>query len=33
MLDYNGDANLRKKLAQWEGYYSFLRPHSAHMPY
>lgn len=25
------DVNLRKKLAQWEDYYNFLRPHSAHM--
>jgi len=31
MLDYKGDFNLRKKLAQWEDYYNFLRPHSAHM--
>ena len=30
MLDYKGDVNLRKKLAQWEDYYNFLRPHSAH---
>jgi len=31
MLDYKGDVNLRKKLAQWEDYYNFLRPHTAHM--
>ena len=31
MLDYKDDINLRKKLAQWEYYYNFLRPHSAHM--
>ena len=29
MLDYAGDVNLREKLAQWESYYNFLRPHSA----
>ena len=27
MLDYKGDVDLRKKLAQWEDYYNFLRPH------
>ena len=31
ILEYTGDVNLRKKLAQWEDYYNFLRPHSAHM--
>lgn len=31
ILDYTGDVDLRKKLAQWEDYYNFLRPHSAHM--
>jgi len=31
VLDYTGDVDLRKKLAQWEDYYNFLRPHSAHM--
>ena len=31
ILDFTGDVNLRKKLAQWEDYYNFLRPHSAHM--
>lgn len=30
MLDYDGDVNLREKLAQWECYYNFLRPHCAH---
>jgi len=30
VLDYTGDVNLRKKLAQWEDYYNFLRPHAAH---
>ena len=30
VLDYTGDVNLRKKLAQWEDYYNYLRPHSAH---
>jgi len=31
VLDYTGDVDLRKKLARWEDYYNFLRPHSAHM--
>ena len=31
ILDYKDDVNLREKLAQWESYYNFLRPHSAHM--
>lgn len=30
-LGYKGDVNLRKKLAQWEDYYNFLRPHSAYL--
>lgn len=30
VLDYKGDVGLRKKLTQWEDYYNFLRPHSAH---
>ena len=30
MLDDEGDVNLREKLAQWESYYNFLRPNSAH---
>jgi len=29
-MDYRGDVDLRKKLGQWEDYYNFLRPHSAH---
>jgi len=24
------EVDLRKKLAQWEDYYNFLRPHTAH---
>ena len=31
MLDDDGDVHLRQKLGQWEDYYNFLRPHSAHM--
>jgi transposase InsO family protein len=31
LLEYDGDVDLRQKLAQWEDYYNFLRPHSAHM--
>jgi transposase InsO family protein len=31
MLDYTDDVDLHKKLAQWEDYYNFLRPHAAHM--
>ena len=30
LLDYKGDVDLRFKLAQWEDYYNFIRPHSAH---
>ena len=30
MLDDDGDVHLRQKLGQWEDYYNFLRPHSAH---
>ena len=30
MLDYDGDVDLRQKLGQWEDYYNYLRPHSAH---
>ena len=30
LLDYKGDVDLRQKLAQWEDYYNFLRPHAAH---
>lgn len=31
MLEYVDDVDLNKKLAQWEDYYNFLRPHAAHM--
>lgn len=31
VLDYIDDVDLRRKLQQWEDYYNFLRPHSAHM--
>ncbi len=31
MSDLINDADLHKKLAQWEDYYNFLRPHAAHM--
>jgi transposase InsO family protein len=31
LLDYKDDVDLRLKLAQWEDYYNFLRPHSAHL--
>jgi transposase InsO family protein len=30
LLDYNGDVDLGKKLAQWERFYNFARPHGAH---
>lgn len=30
LLDYKGDVDLSKKLQQWEDYYNFYRPHSAH---
>jgi len=30
VLDYTGDTDLQKKLAQWEDYYNFLRPHFSH---
>jgi transposase InsO family protein len=26
-LEYTDDADLNKKLAEWENYYSFHRPH------
>lgn len=29
-LDYVDDVDLNQKLAQWESYYNFLRPHAAH---
>ena len=31
ILEYTGDVTLQKKLAQWEDYYNFLSPHSAHI--
>jgi len=36
LLDYVDDVDLRKKLAEWEAFYNFHRPHSAHagkLPY
>jgi len=30
MYDYKGDVDLEFKLAQWEDYYNFLRPHMSH---
>lgn len=30
LLDYVGDVYLKKKLAEWEAFYNFHRPHSAH---
>lgn len=30
LLDYVDDVDLRKKLAEWEAFYNFHRPHSAH---
>ena len=30
VLDYVGNVNLIKKLKDWENYYNYLRPHSAH---
>ncbi len=30
LIDYNDDIDLRRKLVQWEDYYNFIRPHSAH---
>ena len=29
-LEYVDDVDLNQKLAQWESYYNFLRPHTAH---
>tara|TARA_R110001632_G_scaffold82802_2_gene183615 strand:- start:28876 stop:29370 length:495 start_codon:yes stop_codon:yes gene_type:complete len=29
-LEYVDDVDLNKKLPQWESYYNFLRPHTAH---
>jgi transposase InsO family protein len=30
LLEYKGDVDLNKKLAEWENFYNFSRPHSAH---
>ena len=30
-LEYKDDVDLVKKLGQWESYYNYLRPHTAHM--
>jgi transposase InsO family protein len=30
LLNYKGDVDLLEKLQQWENYYNFYRPHSAH---
>ncbi|WP_155067216.1 integrase core domain-containing protein [Piscirickettsia salmonis] len=30
VIDYNGDVDLHDKLAEWEAFYNFQRPHSAH---
>jgi transposase InsO family protein len=30
-LEYKDDVDLVNKLAQWESYYNYLRPHDAHM--
>jgi transposase InsO family protein len=29
LLDYTDDVNLKSKLAQWEQFYNFSRPHGA----
>ena len=29
MLTYTDDVNLNKKLAEWERFYNFSRPHGA----
>lgn len=31
LLEYTDDVDLKKKLNQWEDYYNFIRPHSAHL--
>jgi hypothetical protein len=28
---YTGDIDLRAKMAQWEDYYNYLRPHATHL--
>lgn len=30
LLDYKNDVDLEKKLAEWENFYNFARPHGAH---
>jgi transposase InsO family protein len=30
LLSYKDDVDLNQKLDQWEKYYNFYRPHSAH---
>jgi len=30
-LEYKDDVDLNEKLNQWESYYNFIRPHTAHM--
>jgi len=30
LLDYQDDVDLHKKLADWEAFYNFHRPHFAH---
>ena len=30
LLSYNGDVDLEVKLAEWENFYNFARPHGAH---
>ncbi len=30
LLNYKGDVDLREKLAEWEAFYNFARPHGAH---
>jgi transposase InsO family protein len=29
LLTYKGDVDLQKKLAEWENFYNFQRPHGA----
>ncbi len=30
LLDYRDDVDLEKKLAEWENFYHFARPHGVH---
>ena len=30
LLDYTDDVDLKKKIAEWESFYNFNRPHKAH---